>query len=282
VDDYEKIEKALTEGVKMVLVESVGNPNLKLPDIRRIALLCDEHETLFVVDNTLTPLVVQPLKMGADIVVYSTTKILSGHSAALGGAAVYRPLREADEKLKSARYSAIHPLMEEGRGAMGTLLKKRAMRELGMSANAFASFLTLLGLETLPLRMKRVGESVEKVVQLLHAEKVKVRHPSLEGHEHHLRYEALFPDGCGPLFTVECGTKARAVAFLNTCKLLTRAANAGDSRTTGLHMASTLYRDFDELDRKILGVTDGLVRISMGLESPVAVAEDLLGAWRTK
>jgi O-acetylhomoserine (thiol)-lyase len=155
------------------------------------------------------------------------------------------------------------------------------MRDFGMSANAFGSFLTLLGLETLPLRMRRVNESVEKVARLLHDEGVKVRHPSLEGHEHHLRYEALFPDGCGPLLSVECGTKERAFAFLNASKLLTQTANVGDNRTLGLHMASTIYRDFEELDKKILGVTDGLVRLSVGLESPVAIAEDLLAAWQT-
>ena len=281
VDAYDRIEGMLRDGVRALLVESVGNPNLKLPDIRRLALLCNEYDTLFVVDNTLTPLIVQPLKMGADIVVYSTTKIISGHSAALGGAAVFRSVAEEGDKLSGAKYSTLHPLLKKGHGAIGAILKKRAMRDFGMSANAFGSFLTLLGLETLPLRTRRVNESVEKVAQLLHAEKVKVRHPSLESHEHHLRYEALFESGCGPLLTVECGTKERAFAFLNASKLLTQTANVGDNRTLGLHMASTIYRDFDELDRKILGITDGLVRISVGLESPVAIAEDLLNAWRS-
>ena len=280
VDDFEGIERELQEGVKLVLVESVGNPNLKLPDIRRLALLCDEHRTLFVVDNTLTPLIVRPLKMGADIVVYSTTKIVSGHSAALGGAVVFRGLKESEEKLRDNRYEAVHPLLEKGKGAIGAVLKKRAMRDFGMSANAFASFLTLLGLETLPLRTKRVNESVAKLASMLHDAKVRVRHPSLEAHEHHLRYEALYEDGCGPLLTVECGTKERAFRFLNASKLLTQTANVGDNRTLGLHMASTIYRDFEELDRRILGVTDGLVRISVGLESPLALAEDLIDAWR--
>ncbi|WP_353661937.1 aminotransferase class I/II-fold pyridoxal phosphate-dependent enzyme [Hydrogenimonas sp. SS33] len=280
VDDFEGIEEALQEGVKLVLTESVGNPNLKLPDIRRIAALCDDFETLFVVDNTLTPLIVQPLKQGADLVVYSTTKIISGHSAALGGAVVFRALKEGKEKLQSNRYAALHGLLEKGRGALGAILKKRAMRDLGMSANAFASFLTLLGVETLPLRTKRVNESVEKIAAMLHDAKVKVRHPSLEAHEHHLRYEALYPDGCGPLLTIECDTKERAFRFLNGVKLLIQTANVGDNRTLGLHMASTIYRDFEEIDKKILGITDGLVRISIGLESPVVLAEEMIEAWQ--
>ncbi len=280
VDDFDGMERFLQEGVKLVMCESVGNPNLKLPDIRRIALLCEEYETLFVVDNTLTPLIVQPLKMGADIVVHSTTKIISGHSAALGGAVVFRALKEEKEKLRHPRYASIHPILDKGKGAIKAILKKRALRDWGMSANAFAAFLTLIGLETLPLRTKRVNETVEKVVSLLHAEKIKVRHPSLQAHEHHLRYEALFPDGCGPLLTLECGTKERAFRMLNRSKLITQTANVGDNRTLGLHMASTIYRDFEGLDKKILGITDGLVRMSIGLESAVAIAEDVIAAWR--
>ncbi len=280
IDDFEEMEKTLQAGVKMVLCESVGNPNLKLPDIRRIALLCERYNALFVVDNTLTPLIVQPLKMGADLVIYSTTKIICGHSAALGGAVIFRRVESSEEKLRDEKFSAIHALLKKGPGAMAAVLKKRSMRDFGMSANAFASFLTLLGLETLPLRTKRVNENVEKVAKLLHAAGLKVRHPSLETHEQHLRYEALFADGCGPLLTIDMKTQQRAFSFLNASKLLTLTANVGDNRTLGLHMASTIYRDFDEAERLKLGVTEGLVRISIGLESPVAIAEDLIAAAR--
>ncbi len=279
VDDFDTIEKALESGVKAVLVESVGNPNLRLPDIRRIGILCDRFRALFVVDNTLTPLIQQPLKMGADIVVYSTTKIISGHSAALGGAAVFRQIKESGEKLADTKFSAIHPMLEKGRGALMTVLKKRSLRDFGMSANPFASFLTMVGLETLALRTERINRSVERVARLLHDAGMKVRHPSLEHHEHHLRYEALFEDGCGPLLTVECGTKERAFAFLNETKLPIQTANIGDNRTLGLHMASTIYRDFEEGQRRSLGITPGLVRLSVGLETPHALAEDMIGAW---
>jgi len=280
VDDFEKIEEALQQGVKMVLCESVGNPNLKLPDLRRIGALCDRYRALFVVDNTVTPLIVQPLRMGADLVVYSTTKIICGHSAALGGAVVFRALQANDDKLFDPKFSAIHPFLKKGRGAMMAILKKRAMRDFGMSANAFASFLTLLGLETLPLRVKRVNENVEKVVKLLYEAGFQVRHPSLKTHEHHLRYQELFADGCGPVVTIECGTRQQAFAFLNASQMVTQTANIGDNRTLGLHMASTIYRDFSEEDKMILGITDGLVRLSIGLESPQKLVDDMVQAWQ--
>ncbi len=280
VDDFDAMQKSLESGVKMVFVESVGNPNLRLPDIRRMAILCDRYGALFVVDNTLTPLIVQPLKMGADIVIYSTTKIISGHSSALGGAAVFRAIKSEEEKLAGEKFAPIGPFLKKGKGAMMMVLKKRSMRDFGMSANAFASFLTMLGLETLALRTERVNRSVEKVAALLLDEGLKVRHPSLDNHEHRLRYEALFSDGCGPLITIDCGTKERAFSFLNESKLIIQTANIGDNRTLGLHAASTIYRDFENGDIKLLGVTPGLVRISIGLETPMALAEDMIEAWK--
>ncbi len=281
VDAFEEMEKVLESGVKMVFAESVGNPNLRLPDIRRMAILCDRYGALFVVDNTLTPLIVQPLKMGADIVVYSTTKIISGHSAALGGAVLFRALKTENEKLAGEKFASIHPFLKKGKGAMMMVLKKRSMRDFGMSANAFASFLTMLGLETLALRTQRVNASVEKTARLLFDEGVKVRHPSLQNHEHNLRYEALFEDGCGPVLTIDCGTKARAFKFLNESKLLIQTANIGDNRTLALHMASTIYRDFTEEERKQMGITPGLIRLSIGLETPLVLAEDMIGAWKS-
>jgi len=264
-----------------VLCESVGNPNLKLPNLREIAGLCNCYNALFVVDNTVTPLIVEPFKMGADLVVYSTTKIISGHSAALGGAVVFRAVKESDEKLLDSKFSAIHPILKKGKGALMMVLKKRAMRDFGMSANAFASFLTLLGLETLPLRTKRVNDSVEKLVRLLNEAGVNVRHPSLEAHEHNLRYKEFFSDGCGPVVTIDCGTKQKAFAFLNKSRLITQTANIGDNRTLGLHMASTIYRDFSEDEKRRLGITDGLVRLSIGLESPDELAKDMILAWKS-
>ncbi len=146
VDDPEAIEAKLKEGVSVVLVESVGNPNLKLPDLQTIAALCRRYRTLMVLDNTLTPLAVQGLDIGADIVVYSTTKNISGHSASLGGIAVFRGI-EKEDKLHHPRYAHLHPIVEKtGRMAFVAICKKRALRDFGMTASAFGSFLTLLGI----------------------------------------------------------------------------------------------------------------------------------------
>ncbi len=282
VDDFEGIEVALRSGVQMVLCESVGNPSLELADLEKIGELCTKYETLFVVDNTITPLIVRPFEHGADIVIYSSTKILCGHSAALGGIAVFRAVGEEKEKLRQSRYKALHPILEKMKEkAMIGICKKRAMRDIGMTANAFGSFLTMLGLETLALRVERVNKSVGIFVAELASalpDGYTLRHPSLPDHEHHKRYKSLYPDGCGSIVTLDCDSKEAAFALLNRLQLVTQTANIGDNRTLALHMRSTIYRDFDEETRSSLGVTEGLIRISIGLEDPLGLVEDFLQA----
>jgi len=206
VDDFTHIEAKLAAGVKMVMMESVGNPSLRLPDIKRIADLCNTYETLLVVDNTATPLLVRPLELGADIVIHSTTKNMSGHSAALGGIAVFRAVNEEKDKLHHEKYADVHKIVQKmGRKAFITICKKRAIRDMGMTANAFGSFLTMLGLETLPLRVARVNRSAVKVAAILDEklpEGIAVNHPSLPESEDYARYQLDFPNGCGPLLSL--------------------------------------------------------------------------------
>lgn len=282
VDDMQHIEKKLKTGVKMVLMESVGNPSLRLPDIKMIADMCKVYETLLLVDNTATPLLVRPLELGADIVVHSSTKNISGHSAALGGVAVFRAVKEKEEKLLNEKYADIHKIVKKiGQKAFIPICKKRAIRDMGMTANAFGSFLTLLGLETLALRVERINHSVAEVAKMLHKalpEGVDVNHPSLPSSRDHKMYRRDFINGCGPLLTMDCGTKARAFTLLNKLKLVTQTANIGDNRTLALHMTSTIYSDFDEATRTFLGVTEGMIRVSIGLEDPTMITEDFLQA----
>ena len=282
VDDFEHIESALKRGIKMVLFESVGNPSLTLPDVQRIIDLCNKYETLVMIDNTATPLLLRPLEMGADISVHSSTKNMSGHSAALGGIAVFRAVKEEGDKLLNEKYADVHKIVKKmGEKAFIPICKKRAIRDFGMTANAFGSFMTMIGIETLSLRVERINKSVETVAALLDKklpEGVSVNHPSLPSSPDHARYKSDFPQGCGPLLTLNCGTKERAFALLNKLNLVIQTANIGDNRTLALHMTSTIYSDFNEEARKFLGVDEGLIRVSIGLEDPNAIAEDFLQA----
>ena len=279
VDEIEAIKNAITDKTKIIFLESVSNPNMRLPDIKAIAQIADDVGVVLMVDNTITPLSIAPLSLGADIVVYSTTKIISGNASALGGAVVFRAINEGDDKFKSPRYEEVHKFIKNmGKMALIANAKKRAMRDFGMSASAFNSYLTMLGLETLPLRMDRIVESVEKIVLALDKKGLHVSHPCLASHPHHERYLSDFANGCGTLFTIDMGSKERAFQFLNSTKLATITANIGDSRTLALHMASTIYRDFDEQTKIFLGITDGLIRVSIGLENPQDIIDDFLNA----
>jgi O-acetylhomoserine (thiol)-lyase len=279
VDQFSEIEESINTATKILFLESVGNPNMRLPDIAKIAQIANRHGVALMVDNTCTPLSIAPLALGADIVVYSTTKIITGNASALGGAVIYRAIAEGEDKFKGDRYRDLHPFIQKmGSMALIAVAKKRAMRDLGMSANGFGSYLTMLGLETLPLRLDRIVTTVERVAKALHEKGFNVNHPCLAHHPHHERYRSDFSNGCGTLLTIDRGSKEEAFAFLNRSKLITITANIGDSRTLGLHMASTIYRDFDDETKSFLGITPGLIRISIGLESAEAIIDDFVNA----
>jgi len=279
VDALEGVQTAINANTKAIFLESVGNPNMRLPDIEAVAAIARENGIALMVDNTVTPMSVQPLKLGADVVIYSTTKLIAGNASALGGAAVFRAIGDGEDKFKTERYASIHKFIEKmGRNALVAVGKKRAMRDFGMSPSAFNSYLTMLGLETLPLRFDRIVESVETIVPALDAAGLDVNHPVLPMHPHHSRYQTFFGNGAGPLFTIDMGTAEAAYAFLRRSNLATITANIGDSRTLALHMASTIYSDFSESERAFLGITPGLIRVSVGLENPEDIIADFIQA----
>ena len=279
VEEFDNISNAINKNTKIVFLESVGNPNMRLPDIKKIAKIANAAGVAFIVDNTITPMSISPLKLGADIAVYSTTKIISGNSSALGGCVTFRAIKDDDDKFKTQRYDFLAKFIK-GAGKIALILnaKKRVMRDFGMSANAQSSYQTMLGLETLPLRMQRIVQSVESVAYELDKHGFKVNHPSLKSHPQNERYISDFSNGCGTLLTIDMETKEKAFSFLNKTKLATLTANIGDSRTLTLHMASTIYKDFDEKTKKFLGISEGLIRISIGLENPQDIIDDFLAA----
>jgi len=279
VDELDTIENSITTKTKIIFCESIGNPSLRLPDLEAIGKIATKHNVAFIVDNTITPIIVRPFECGADIVVYSTTKIISGNASALGGVAIYKEVTKSD-KFHTARYEFLQPFINKLKGkALIGCSKKRALRDFGMSANAHSSYQTLLGLETLELRNNRVNTSCEIIAQILKSEGVNINHPSLKEHIDNDLYKRSFKDGCGSMLTIDMGTREKAYKFLDSSKILTLTANIGDSRSLGLHMASTIYLDFSDSEKEYLGITDGLIRISIGLEKPQDIIDDLLNCF---
>ena len=215
VDDLDTIESSITTKTKVIFCESVGNPSLRLPDLEAIGKIATKHNVAFIVDNTITPVVVKPFEYGADIVVYSTTKIISGNSSALGGIAIFKEVTNND-KFNTSRYEFLTPFINKLKGkALIGCAKKRALRDFGMSANAHSSYQTLLGLETLELRNNRINTSCEVVAKILKSEGLNVNHPSLEENQDKELYDKNFKDGCGSMITIDMGTQEKAFTFLD-------------------------------------------------------------------
>ena len=279
VDDLDNIESSITTKTKVIFCESVGNPSLRLPNLEAIGKLATKHNIAFIVDNTVTPIIVKPFEYGADVVVYSTTKVISGNSSALGGIAIFKEVKKND-KFSTSRYEFLKPFIDklEGKALIGCT-KKRALRDFGMSANAHSSYQTILGLETLELRTNRINTSCEIVAKVLKSEGVNVNHPSLDENVDKDLYDTHFSEGTGSMITVDMGTQEKAFKFLDHSNLLTITANIGDSRTLGLHMSSTIYQDFTPKEKEYLGITDGLIRLSIGLEKPQDIIDDLLSCY---
>ncbi len=276
-DETNKIKGLINNKTKIIYFESIGNPNMRIVDIDKIVEIADEHDVATMIDNTSTPLTLRAFSMGIDIILYSTTKIISGNSSALGGIAIFRAIKEENDKFKSKRYKNIHKFIEKkGKFALFANAKKKVLRDFGMSASAFNSYLTLIGLETLPLRTKRVFDSTKKIVKALYENGLKVKYPVLENHPDCKLYKKYFTKGCGPVFTIDLGSKKRAFEFIDKLKLAFITANICDSRTLALHMDSTIFSDFTEKEKEFLGITKGLVRVSIGLENPGDLIADFL------
>ena len=279
-DEIELIESKITDNTKIIFCESIGNPSLRLPNLQAIGKIASKYGIAFIVDNTISPIVIKPFEYGADVVIYSTTKIISGNSSALGGASIYKKV-EKDDKFHTPRYKFLEPFIKKlNAKALIGCSKKRALRDLGMSANAHSSYQTLLGLETLELRTQQINNSCEIVAKFLDEHNIDVNHPSLKKHKDNELYKKSYQNGCGSMITIDMKTKEKAFDFLNNSKLFILTANIGDSRTLALHMESTIYCDFTFEEKRFLGITSGLVRISIGLEDPKVICEDILHSYR--
>lgn len=252
--DVAAVRIAVTPRTKLIFVESPANPTLVLTDIAAIADVAREAGATYVVDNTfLTPVLQRPLDLGADVTVYSTTKHIEGHSAALGGAITSR-----DEKL---------------------LERVRWIRKCTGGIQApFNSWLTLQGLKTLPLRIERQSQNAQAVAEWLerHPAVERVLYPGLSTFPQRALADAQHLGGHGGVvaFEITGGVEAGAT-LLNSVRLCRLVEHVGSVETLITHPATMTHADVPSEQRQRVGLTDGLVRLSVGLEDPAEVIADL-------
>jgi cystathionine beta-lyase len=252
MNDLDKLRSLVNENTKLVWVETPTNPLMKLADIEAIAKVTKEKKILFAVDNTFaTPYLQRPLDLGADIVMHSATKYLGGHSDVIAGALIMK-----DEQL----------------GEQMHFLQFATGATLGPQD----SFLVLRGIKTLHLRMQRHCENGEKVAAYLsnHPKVKQVYYPGLENHPFHEIAKKQMKGGFGGMvtFTFKSGAKADAIKFLEDLKVFTLAESLGGVESLANHPALMTHASIPEDKRKEIGISDDLVRLSVGIED----AEDLI------
>jgi O-acetylhomoserine (thiol)-lyase len=286
---------AIRPNTRLMFGETLGNPGLEVLDIPRVAELAHEFGLPLLVDSTFTtPWLMRPFDYGADLVFHSATKFLSGHGTVVGGVLV--DSGRFDWESAAARgkfptltepYRGFHDMVfsEESTTAAFLLRARReGIRDFGACMAPFTAFLILQGIETLPLRMGKHVENARRIVAFLaaHPMVADVGYPDLPGHPDHALAKALLPRGCGAVFSFNLrGTRAQGQKFVESLSLFSHLANVGDAKSLVIHPASTTHFRMSTEDLARAGITEGTIRLSIGLEDPDDLSEDLSRALHT-
>ncbi|MCC2685433.1 MAG: O-acetylhomoserine aminocarboxypropyltransferase [Paenibacillaceae bacterium] len=280
----ENFRQAITDKTKAIFAESIGNPQGNVLDIEAVAKIAHENKIPLIVDNTFpSPYLLRPIEHGADIVVHAATKFIGGHGTSIGGIIVdggkfdwkgsgkFPGLTEPDPSYHGVVYT-------EALGPLAYIIKARVqlLRDMGMCTSPFNSFLMLQGLETLPLRMERHSSNALKVAQFLesHSAVEWVSYCGLESHSSYKLAKKYLPKGQGAImvFEIKGGVEAGR-KLINNVKLFSHLANVGDCKSLIIHPASTTHQQLTGSEQLAAGVTPGLIRLSIGIES----IDDILG-----
>ena len=282
-EDY---EKEINEKTVCVFAEALANPQISVADIEGLSKIAHKHNLPLIIDNTVaTPYLLRPIQHGADIVVESTTKYIASHGDAMGGVIVdsgnfdwncsdkFRFITDHDESYHGLSYT-------EAFGKAAYIVKVRAqlLRDIGCCMSPLNAYLTILGLETLSLRMQRHSESAFKVAKFLqqHPKVKKVCYPALEGDVYYDMAQKYLPNGASSLLSfIIDGDREIATKFIENVKLLIHATNIGDTRTIVTHPALTTHRQLTKEQLEECGISESLIRISVGLEDIDDILEDI-------
>jgi O-acetylhomoserine (thiol)-lyase len=291
VDDLEAVRAAITPRCKALFVESLANPGGMVSDLEALAAVAHEAGILFIVDNTLaTPYLCRPIEWGADLVVHSTTKFMAGSGTSVGGCVVDSGKFDWAQNDKYSGLTAPEPAYHgisfyETFGDLAYTNHAHAvgLRDLGPTMAPMNAFLTLLGCETLALRMERHCDNALAVAQFLsrHPGVAWVSFPGLPDNPYRARAEKYLAGRYGSLFTFGVkGGYAMGMKVVESCELWSHLANIGDTRSLILHPASTTHRQLTEEQREAAGAGDDTVRLSVGLETVEDIIADLDQALR--
>ena len=274
---------------KLFFGETVGNPGLDVLDIPTVSAIAHEAGVPLLVDSTLTsPWLMKPLDFGADLVYHSATKFLSGHGTVIGGVVVdggsfdwEGPNTAGKFAELTQAYDGFHNMVFSEESTVGAFLlraRREGLRDFGACMSPHTAWLILQGIETLPLRMARHMSNTQKVVEFLAAHPFvsRVGHPMLASHPSHALANKLLPRGAGSVFSFDLkGSREQGKAFVEALKIFSHLANVGDCRSLVIHPASTTHFRMTDEALAAGGITQGTIRLSIGLEDPDDLLDDL-------
>jgi O-acetylhomoserine (thiol)-lyase len=284
--DPENFRKAITPKTKAIFLENLANPGGIVVDIQKVADVAHAAGIPLIVDNTLaTPYLCRPIEYGADLIVHSTTKFLSGHGNALGGAVVESGKFDWSQGGKfpsltepEPAYHGLKFFENFGDFAFTTKARAVALRDFGPALSPMNAFLTITGIESLPVRMDRHVENARKVAEFLavHPKVAWVSYASLKDSPYYELARKYLPKGAGAVFTfgVKGGFDA-GIKLVENVRLFSHLANIGDTRSLILHPASTTHRQLTDEQRVAAGAGDDVIRLSIGLETADDLIRDL-------
>ena len=280
---------AIRPNTRLLLGETLGNPGLEVLDIPAVAQIAHAAGVPLLVDSTFTtPYLLKPLEHGADLVYHSATKFLSGHGTVIGGVLVdggsFDWERSGRFPELTTPYDGFHGMVFSEESTVGAFLlraRREGLRDFGAALSPHSAWLILQGIETLPLRMERHIANTEQVVRFLaeHPFVARVGHPLLESHPSHALAQRLLKHGArgaGSVFSFDIkGSRAQGKAFIDTLKLFSHLANVGDCRSLVIHPASTTHFRMNDEALAAAGIGPGTIRLSIGLEDPRDLIDDL-------
>jgi O-acetylhomoserine (thiol)-lyase len=284
-DDPENFRRAITPRTKVVYGETMATPRMNVLDIRRVADIAHEAGVPLVVDNTLaSPYLCRPIEHGADIVLHSATKFLGGHGTSIGGLIVdsgrFPWSKEKFPQLTepSPGYHGMRFVETFGQIAYIIKVRVEGLRDLGPSMSPFNAFLFLQGVETLGLRMERHSCNAMAVADYLerHPQVTWVKYPGLASSPYRDLAKKYLPRGSGALMTFGIkGGLAAGRKFIDSVKLLSHLANIGDAKSLVIHPASTTHQQLKDDEKVACGISDDMIRLSIGLEEVDDILWDL-------
>lgn len=288
-NDIDAWRAAVRPNTKLFFGETVGNPGLDVLDIPTISTIAHEAGVPLLVDSTLTtPYLIKPFELGADLVYHSATKFLSGHGTVIGGIVVDGGSFDWEKSGKfpelTQSYEGFHNMVFSEESTIGAFLlraRREGLRGFGACMSPHSAWLILQGIETLSLRMDRHMANTEKVVQFLasHPMVSRVGHPLIDSHPSHALAEKLLrfgAHGAGSVFSFDIkGSREQGKAFIEALKIFSHLANVGDCRSLVIHPASTTHFRMSDEALAGAGIGPGTIRLSIGLEDPADLMDDL-------